>query len=354
MAFAKNDEDIKTYSLYLNLHSLYRQKTIHDFQSRYKWLETQTGLSQYMFRKYLNVLLKKRWVWIDWQGKHLQIGSPIKIMKYLELDKEFYHDEFELKWSKYIRFRRDEFISPNFLKALIVQIGERQKRFKYISSVVNHKVKAKSSKIIMETAKLSQHLANDEAPNYNLYLDDIAKIFGYTTKQASSALLATLEKDGLISKKQQFKQIGKAQGGNIQLDNKTTIKNGWLFEQVANRIFYLQDYMKETWWNTLIEKYQNKQVKEKAARCKETSKVLSVGRVLSKLNPLTASKTRYKDVFYCPETGEILHEATYYKIRCFQTKGYVTKKVYESNFKELDKGSYRVETVKLNCDANIE
>jgi hypothetical protein len=72
---------LRTYAIFTDLSQLYRTRHIHDFNRRIPQLSNTLKISVKTFKKYILILIKKGWAWMD--GNSMRFLNRIKVMKSL-------------------------------------------------------------------------------------------------------------------------------------------------------------------------------------------------------------------------------------------------------------------------------
>lgn len=343
-AAAQSPETLKLYSFYLNIHSLYYQKIILNYKSRYQWLSQQTGVKDRELRKYINTLIKHKICWYSDNSEHLVIGTPLKFAQFLDIVEDYYYDDFEeiFHKTKFIRLAKLESISKYDLEAYVIQLGLEQKAFALIKKEVIPRFGGKQtmSKRFFIESKIKEYLANNSGDKFNLFLNDIKMMFNLKSNQAASYKIKILKEKGLLAISKQYKYIKQLYNkSNSRLSNKQFIKNGWIIEQLPNKISVIDKPYEKNWWYQTIEDFYalSQQIKgyKIKNKVKDSNKFLT-NKVYNK-RALQECRRMFKNTYVCSETGEVLHEHIFIKIRDLVIKGWKVKLKHLTPFKVFDR-----------------
>lgn len=368
----RNEEHLKMYSLYLNLHSLYRKKSIHNYKSRKDDLAKQFGLSPYMFRKYLNVLMTHGFVWEC--GKNLEIGSVKNFFPFFGIEKWLGCPDLSmmkvvgksvpltnLKKIKNVFFDMSDGTSMTTyqLKTLALEAKERQKAFKYVESRfcrLGLSGKEYSGKQRRAVAKyhIVDKLAKDKKANIFLYLNDIRKLFNLKTNSGASRMLKMLETNKYLKRKHRFVYLAKTlhKDGSVPFD-KCFVKNGWVIEQLATELLYTKSLLNEPWWFAAakesfrrVEQAQKDRIKKLVLikqgkidddddSIRKISSEQQLDRIISSKS-YNVSKRKFKETFVSKETGEVLHTSIYFVVKRLSKNSRTSETYYLTHKCNLD------------------
>lgn len=340
----KSQKELKLYCFFLNLHSLYEEKTIHNYKTKTKVLLSKTGVSRRLFNIYLNELKAKGLVWEH--KDNLQIGSIEKYAEYFKVND--YFDGLGFYQSKFIRIKRQKHLDKFELENYALRLTLERKRHALVTQLHRGRSIRKISHVERSRleSKLRNQLAEGQA-NIDLYLSEVKKLFGLDSIQAASYKLKQLSKKKLLQSHQQLVYLKKVNGGDRRIDNKTFIKNNWLIVQQPNRLVFQDPILEETWWHKIINDHQTLQqeIKAKKATHKLTDSIKYLSHKAYNNNGSLAciSKKTYKKTYYDVNTGEVLAESVYNVFRNLAISGFNFVKKFVTPFIPIPKGiSYTV------------
>ena len=319
---AKNLKTLKAYTLYINLHSLYRQKVILNYKKKKIELAAKCGLSVPTYLQYLSYLKENKLV-VDCCG-HLQIRKINNWIPFLKLDDYYNFDNIFILRQRYFE---NSSVSYKQLQVLALEIKRKQKRYKALNELEvdkDEKNLISSGKLTRKTSnvwetklrqKVSSSLASEKL-NIHLYLQDIKNYFNLNSNQSASSLISSLEKEGLIeiiNRFRYYKKIGK----NFRGIPKGYINlNGWMVKQLPSKIVFKKPILTKNKWEIILEEEEVKleKIKKEFLKAKKVSKGLinfnlSEFNYKIKKNPLVTSLKKVEEVFIDRSTGEVVHTA---------------------------------------------
>lgn len=337
LAAAKSPKNLKLYCFYLNIHSLYRQKVILNYKSKYQIIAKKCNVTDRILRTFIKELIKNKICWED-KGA-LWIGTPEKFARYLNILDNFYYNEYRFYNTKFIRLERKEHLTRQELERLTLKLGIAKKEFSILKKGISDFTRKKAkSKLLQKEAKVKEYLAEKSGDELHLYLNDIKNLFNLNSIQAASYKLKTLQGDNLKVHKQ-FKYIRKVKLPDKRISNKLFIKNGWLIEQLPNRLEFIDDFcIKNNFWSKVISEYHKIITTLKGYKIKSKSKVSyrNLAHSLFNKRALKESKRMFKRLYISKETGEVLHEHIFYKVKDLLITGWKETIKHITSFKEIN------------------
>lgn len=208
-SLVKDKKLLRTYAFFSDLSQLYRTRHIQDFNRRIPQLANTLQISVRTFKKYISILLKRGWVWME--GNSMRFIGRYKLAKKLE-GSNTRHYVIPTKGFKNLEHHiRSIALQENIQqqkKAVTDKVIKRQvKRAKIISE----NLKKKFIKTIRVWAILDKYsacnLIHPINKEYTLSRKGMAKVFGLATANSGSYWAKKLSM--LVDKPQGSFSLGK-------------------------------------------------------------------------------------------------------------------------------------------------
>ncbi|MEO6303079.1 MAG: hypothetical protein ABIP51_07885 [Bacteroidia bacterium] len=336
MEVVKSQSDLKLYCFYLNIHSIFKQKVILNYKSKFAFIKSKTNVSNKLIESHIKKLIAAKICWLDPKGKDLYIGSSLKFENYLNISDDYYND-FEYQNAHYLRVTTEENFTTYKLEKTALQIRLAQKAYGILNkeeSLPGFGNNIIKSKLLLKEAKLKEYLANKSGDDFNLFLNDIKKLFGLNSNQAASYKINKLKEKGHLKVIQQFKYLEKVNSIDKRVSNNLFIKNGWLIKQIQNRLVFLNNdsdlYLKANEHLEIISDYQQtcQNIKALKIKTKRKESVATLSHKLFNKKSLKESKRKFRRLYISKETGEIIHEHIFYKVKDLVIRGWREYKIH--------------------------
>lgn len=350
-ACVKDRELLKLYTLYLNLHSLYKVKVFKDYKTRYHELKRETGFSIGQLKKYIPKLLEYGIIFSK-EGKHLHIGSHKRWFDFLGIEytvgkAKLTGERFQYWHSKTSSIKRRKTLSLHELESFSLELLRKQKRWGFVlrqfSSRREVTQNIRKSGLANTQTTLTNKCATDLTSDRYLHLClvDIQRMFGLNSKQAASQRLSQLESKSLLNTTPVFRYLGKI--GAVTPTKYSFIKGEWYIEQLPNHIKFNSPFTKDQWWDSAIDRHfeqvENTKRENRKLRGKDNTISLKLKRLLNA--PLKYTKKQFKDTYVDITTGEIAYECIYYIFKDLTVRGGNFFKEYVTKYKKLDLKQYQ-------------
>lgn len=320
---------IGPFCTYLNLHSLYSHKAIHNYKSKQKeqWLLDKLAISKKIYTKHLAFLKQNRFVWEDMNTTTLNISSKLKPFEYFNLEPEE-NSKMPLFAFKFETIEREEALTPDVLKTIALNWLVNRKKHAYVKKFFKEEgildteqnenclqpLLIKSSEV---KKRFIKKLATPELENANLYLQDIKKYFNFKTNSGASKLISRLKKKGLLTVTENFLLLSKYKKFlNKNLSPKTKHINGCLHVQVANSYDFFPNstFLKDSKLTIYFNKCKSQldSLVQEMKRKEQTNFLEFIKQKRSLYSKMKVSE-HWVDTFYSP-LGKIVGIVSYKKL----------------------------------------
>lgn len=306
----KSNIEFQKFHFFISLHSLTRNKCIHNYKSKIIWIANQCGISERKCRENINLLKKDGWIWNDFNPKHLRIKAKTHMLHHFET----YDPSNAIpNWGiKCITIEYNKFITLNQLKTLALELKQDQKTYAELNRVFRigeiEKSKIKLTNISRDILKkyCLTNLANFKTTSI-LYLQDIQKLFEYADKSTSSRLIAKLQKENCLTIQHQFKRKREVKSFFDEIDSrfeKGCMKvNDIIFQQMANRLHFNLPFVYKKnkfveFMNVCTKEYFKKVLSYKHIYMNETKEMIDTKRYKGMMKKNGIVKRHVKEEFY--------------------------------------------------------